>query len=156
MIKFISKYLAKKYIKKHKDDGTLLGVTNNIIKSIDVYEDLVIYTVIYILCTVLVIIGVPIGTYFLMIGHNPALWSLLSFILSGVIMARLFVIMIASILKDVYNIILDVKKYPIMNTKGGDKTMIWSDGTISVQPLDRPTGSLFYEPSHLDDKNKEK
>ncbi len=125
MIKFISKYIAKKYINRHKDDGTLINITNNTIKSIDIYEDLVIYTVIYIICSILVIIGVPIGTYLLTRGHDPALWALLSLIVSIISMARIFFSLIKFILKDVYEIILDVANLYNYGTWNHDIPMVF-------------------------------
>jgi len=80
MYKFVAKIIAKRYLEKHKTGNKIVGVTNTIIKGIDVYKDMSIYILLYIIISIIIWIGVPIGSYFLF-DDNPFLWTFFIFMI---------------------------------------------------------------------------
>lgn len=65
MIKFLSKFLAKRYVEKHKADNLKLSVTNLAIRGIDFYSDMILYVILYGVVTAIVVLGIPTGICFL-------------------------------------------------------------------------------------------
>lgn len=85
MIKFISKYLAKKWLDKHKSDTLTLEITQKSFSMWDMYQDMGMFLLLYILGVILLIIGCPILVLFLS-GYSIGL-TLLSFIVSVIIVS---------------------------------------------------------------------
>jgi ABC-type multidrug transport system fused ATPase/permease subunit len=85
MIKFFSKYLAKKWLDKHKNDTLTLEITQKSFSMWDMYQDMGLFLFLYILGVILLIIGGPILVLFLS-GYSISL-TLLSFIVSIIIVS---------------------------------------------------------------------
>lgn len=65
MIKFLSKFLAKRYVEKHKGDNLKLSVTNLAIRGLDFYSDMILYVILYGIITAIVVLCIPTGICFL-------------------------------------------------------------------------------------------
>lgn len=115
MIKFISKFLAKRYVEKHKSDNIILNTANLVFNKVEFYSDLTMYIILYSLVTVLFIIGIPLGIFILTqsIGY-----TILSFLIS-------FIIGIGHSLMLARNIFISVRRdiYTILKNRN-DK---WND-----------------------------
>lgn len=83
MIKFISSFLAKRWLEKHKDDNATLGIGNQVVSGIDFYGDIMLYIVLYGIFLLLLLFGVPIGVLFLT-GYAIG-WTILSFFVSWIV-----------------------------------------------------------------------
>ena len=76
MIKFISKQIAKRYINKHREDGKLIGITNTTIKGVEFYMEAFTYIVLYVIASLIWLIGIPMTIFFL----TNFWWGLLSMV----------------------------------------------------------------------------
>jgi len=94
MIKFLSKIIAKRYLENHKTDSKSLGVGNTVVKGIDLYQDMFIYIVLYVIVSVLLLVGIPIGVYFL----GGIGWAIFSFFASIIVCVLVFCKLLASII----------------------------------------------------------
>jgi len=86
MYKFVAKIIAKRYLNKYKTDSKAVGVTNIVIKGVDLYKDLFIYTLLYFVVVIILWIGVPIGSYFLF-NDNPIIWSFFIFMIMTIFLS---------------------------------------------------------------------
>ena len=107
MIKLISKYLAKRWVEKHKDEYVILSVTDTSIKALDLYQDMTMYILLYGFLMFLWVIGVPVGVLYL--SDYSVLWTILTLlftILSGLILTISIVIGIAkNISSEIFNLV---------------------------------------------------
>lgn len=81
MIKFISKHIAKNYINRHREDNKITGITNATIKGVELYKDASIYVVLYIILSIIFVMGVPFTIFIL----TNFWWGLLTVFVASII-----------------------------------------------------------------------
>ncbi len=110
MIKFITKFLAKRWLEKHKDGNLVFNVTNFTITGYEFFQDLLIYFIIF----GLIIIGLPIGIFFL--THSVG-WTIFLGVLGFIIGFFMIIITMYKVMKNIHGEIL----YLIEKTKLNEK-----------------------------------
>lgn len=85
MKNFIVKFLAKKFVNKHKDDSVFMGLTDKTIRGYDFTSDMFLFGILWVIGLFVFIFGVPTLFYFLGWGWGTSIVTFIVTLLIGII-----------------------------------------------------------------------